>query len=244
VVEGWYGQPFAKPLARTREYVEVIRAIIKRDRPVDHVGEFFPLPYQGGTGLGKPLKSTVHPRRDNIPIMIGAEGPKNVALAAEVADGWLPIFFSPMADDFYRAALAEGFARPGARHTMETFEVPALVPVVIDDDLETAADKVRPSLAFYIGVMGAKTMNFHADAFNRMGYESEVMRVQELFREGHQREAIAAVPTAMIEQTALVGPAAKIREELQKWEETVVTSLLIQADPRMLTTIADVLGSA
>jgi F420-dependent oxidoreductase-like protein len=242
VVEGWYGQPYPRPLARTREYVEVIRAILARDAPVSHDGEFYPLPYRGGTGLGKALKSTVHPLRTDVPIFLGAEGPKNVALAAEIADGWLPMFFSPKTDGFYRAALAEGFARPGARRTLETFEVPAFLPVVPDDDLEAAADRVRPAIALYIGGMGAKSMNFHADAFSRMGYPGEVETIQRLFLDANKRDAIAAVPTALIEDIALIGPVAKIREELQLWEQTVITTLLIQADPRALPMIADALG--
>jgi F420-dependent oxidoreductase-like protein len=242
VVEGWYGQPYPRPLARTREYVEVIRAILARDAPLSHDGEFYPLPYRGGTGLGKALKSTVHPLRTDIPIFLGAEGPKNVALAAEIADGWLPMFFSPKTDGFYRAALAEGFARPGARRTLDTFEVPAFLPVVPDDDLEAAADRVRPAIALYIGGMGAKSMNFHADAFSRMGYPGEVETIQRLFLDANKRDAIAAVPTALIEDIALIGPVAKIREELQLWEQTVITTLLIQADPRALPMIADALG--
>jgi F420-dependent oxidoreductase-like protein len=242
VVEGWYGQPYPKPLARTREYIEVIRAILARDAPVSHDGEFYPLPYPGGTGLGKALKSTVHPLRSDIPIFLGAEGPKNVALAAEIADGWLPMFFSPKTDGFYREALAEGFARPGARQSLDTFEVPAFLPVVPGEDVEAAADLVRPSIALYIGGMGAKSMNFHADAFSRMGYPGEVETIQRLFLEGNKRDAIAAIPTALIEDIALIGPVAKIRDELQLWEQTVITTLLIQADPRALPVIAEALG--
>src|SRR6185312_4156737 len=181
VVEGWYGQPYPKPLARTREYVEIVRKILARDEPVTFDGQHYSLPYAGGTGLGKALKSTVHPLRTDIPIMLGAEGPKNVALAAEIADGWLPMFFSPKTDGFYRTALAEGFARPGARHTLAEFEIPAFVPVVPGPDVETAADLVRPSLALYIGGMGAKTMNFHAELFSRLGYPGEVAKIQELY---------------------------------------------------------------
>ncbi len=242
VVEGWYGQPYPKPLARTREYVEVIRAILRRDEPVTHEGQFYPLPYPGGTGLGKPLRSTVHPLRTDIPIYLGAEGPKNVALAAEIGDGWLPMFFSPKTDGFYREALAEGFSRPGARHTLETFEIPSFVPVVPGDDLEAAADLVRPSLALYIGGMGAKTMNFHAQLFERMGYEAEVATIQELYLGGHKKEAVAAVPLALVEDVALIGPQAKIRDELQLWQQTVITTLLIQAPPAALRFIVDVLG--
>jgi alkanesulfonate monooxygenase SsuD/methylene tetrahydromethanopterin reductase-like flavin-dependent oxidoreductase (luciferase family) len=174
--------------------------------------------------------------------MLGAEGPKNVALAAEIADGWLPMFFSPKADDFYRDALSEGFARPGARRSFADFEVPAFVPVIIDEDAEGAADRMRPSLALYIGGMGAKTMNFHANLFARLGYEAEVDKIQELFLAGRKAEAIAAVPTALVSDVALIGPVAKIRDELPHWEESVITTLLVQADPRALPMIADLLG--
>ena len=242
VVEGWYGQSYPKPLARTREYVEVIRAILRRDVPVTHDGEFYPLPYPGGTNLGKPLKSTVHPLRTDIPIFLGAEGPKNVALAAEIADGWLPMFFSPKTDDFYRAALTEGFARPGARRSFADFEVPAFLPVIVHDDVEEAAAFVKPSIALYIGGMGAKSMNFHADVFSRMGYEAQAQVIQEHYLNGRKSEAIAAVPTELIEDIALIGPAAKIKDELQKWDATVVTSLLVQTHVSMLPAIADLLG--
>jgi F420-dependent oxidoreductase-like protein len=242
VVEGWYGQSYPKPLARTREYIEVMRAVFRRDVPVTHDGEFYPLPYPGGTGLGKPLKSTVHPLRTDIPIMLGAEGPKNVALAAEIADGWLPMFFSPKTDAFYRDALAEGFARPGARHTLDEFEIPAFVPIVPGPDIEAAADLIRPSLALYIGGMGAKTMNFHAELFSRLGYPGEVEKIQALYLDGKKKDAIAAVPTALVEDVALVGPQEKIREELKLWEQTLITTLLIQAPPPALGMIVDALG--
>jgi F420-dependent oxidoreductase-like protein len=243
VVEGWYGQPYPKPLARTREYIEVVRKILARDERVTNDGAFYPLPYPGGAGLGKALKSTVHPLRTDIPIMMGAEGPKNVALSAEIADGWLPMFFSPKMDGFYREALAAGFAaRSPARRAAADFEVPAFLPVVVDDDVEAAADRVRPAIALYIGGMGAKSMNFHANHFARMGYEADVTKIQELFLGGQRLEAVAAVPTALVEDIALIGPAAKIREELPVWESTVITSLIIQAPPQTLPSIAEVLG--
>src|SRR5438128_8937578 len=138
VVEGWYGMPFAKPLARTREYIGVVREIFAREGRVTNDGPHYPLPYPDGTGLAKPLKSTIHPLRTDIPIFLGAEGPKNVALAAEICDGWLPMFFSPRGNDFYRTALSEGFAREGARHNWDTFEVPAFLPIVVNDDVEKA----------------------------------------------------------------------------------------------------------
>ena len=167
VVEGWYGQDYAKPLARTREYVEIVRRIVARDEPVSFEGEHYAMPLPGGTGLGKPLKSIVRPLRSEIPIYLGAEGPKNVALAAEIGDGWLPMFFSPKADGFYRAALGEGFTRPGARHDAGDFEVACVVPVVPGDDVELCADLLRPNLALYIGGMGARDRNFHKDVFVR-----------------------------------------------------------------------------
>jgi F420-dependent oxidoreductase-like protein len=245
VVEGWYGQPYPKPLARTREYIALIRKVLARDEPVTFDGEFYPLPYPGGSGLGKPLKSTVHPLRSDIPIMLGAEGPKNVALAAEIADGWLPMFFSPKMDGFYRDALAAGFARRDpqrAPHTIDDFEVPAFVPVIVHDDVEEAANLIRPSIALYIGGMGAATMNFHANHFARLGYEAEAAKIQELYLSGRKLEAIGAVPTRLVEDIALVGPAAKIRDELQLWESTVITSLIIQAPPPMVPAVADLLS--
>jgi F420-dependent oxidoreductase-like protein len=241
VVEGWYGQPYPRPLARTREYVDVVRQVIAREAPVTLDGDFFQLPFDGGSHLGKPLKSTVHPLRKDIPIYLAAEGPKNVALAAEICDGWLPLFFSPKSDAFYRAALEEGFARPGARRTLADFEVPASVPVIVHDDVEAAANLIKPSLALYIGGMGAKAVNFHHDVFARLGYEDVADKVQELYLEGRKAEAVAAIPTSLVEDTALIGPAAKIRDELAAWEETVVTTLLVQGSRAGLAAVADAL---
>jgi F420-dependent oxidoreductase-like protein len=242
VVEGWYGQPYPRPLARTREYVDIVRQVIAREAPVTLDGEFFELPLKGGTGLGKPLKSTVHPLRKDIPILLAAEGPKNVALAAEICDGWLPLFFSPKSDRFYRAALAEGFARPGARRSFDDFEVPASVPVIVHDDVEEAASWIKPSLALYIGGMGAKSANFHHDVFARLGYEDVADKVQELYLAGRKGEAVAAIPTSLVEDTSLIGPAEKIRDELPAWEETVITSLLLRGDAATLEKVAAVLG--
>ena len=157
VVEGWYGQPYPRPLERTREYVDILRKVIARAEPVSYDGKHYQLPLAAGTGLGKPLRSILHPYRTEIPVYLGAEGPKNVALAAEIADGWLPMFFSPAMNDFYAAALAEGFGRPGARHSAATFDVVGgPLGIVVDDDVERAADRLRPSLALYIGGMGAR----------------------------------------------------------------------------------------
>jgi F420-dependent oxidoreductase-like protein len=239
VVEGWYGQSFEKPLARTREYMDIVRQVVARQGPVVSDGPHYPLPYPGGTGLGKPLKPIVHPLRPEIPIVMGAEGPKNVALAAEIADGWFPIFFSPNAVKAFEPALAEGFARPGARHRADDFEVIAFAPTIIDDDIERAADLMRPSLALYIGGMGAKSMNFHFDVFSRMGYEAEAVKIQELYLEGHKDEAAATVPTSLIEDTALIGPVDKIRDDLEGWKESIATTLLVAGAPDTLQTMAE-----
>ncbi|MGH3715198.1 MAG: LLM class F420-dependent oxidoreductase [Micromonosporaceae bacterium] len=237
VVEGWYGQPYPRPLARTREYIAIVRSILAREGPVEYDGEFFQLPYRGGTGLGKPLKSTVHPLRTDLPIYLAAEGPKNVALAAEVADGWLPMFFSPRSDAFYRAALAEGFAAAG--RTPEGFEVCAAVPIVVHDDVEAAADLIRPSLALYIGGMGAKSVNFHRDVFARMGYEAVCDKVQELYLGGQKQQAAAAIPTELVEDVALIGPLGKLRDELPRWRDTVITTILVTGPAAALDPIAE-----
>jgi F420-dependent oxidoreductase-like protein len=239
VVEGWYGQPYSRPLQRTREYVTIVRAVVAREEPVRFEGAQYRLPYPGGTGLGKPLRSTVHPLRTEIPIYLAAEGPKNVALAAEIADGWLPLFFSPKSDPFYRAALAEGFARPQARRQIDDFEIAAMVPVIVHPDVEQAADLLRPMLALYIGGMGAKGANFHFDVFARMGYEDVCVKIQRLYLDGDRNEAIAAVPTGLVEDVALIGPAAKIRDELPAWRQTVITTMLLSGPPELLRTVAD-----
>src|SRR4051812_5139974 len=241
VVEGWYGQPFGKPLARTREYISIIRAILRRDGPVTFEGDWYTLPYPDGTGLGKPLKSSIHPLREDIPIFLGAEGPKNIALAGEVCDGWLALFFSPHHQDFYRDALSEGFARDGARRSFDDFEVAASVPVILGDDVEQCADAVRPMYALYFGGMGARNRNFHADVPRRMGYEDVVEKVQDAYLDGRKDEAAALIPTELIEKLALIGPADKVRHDAEAWRESIVTTLLVSGDASTISRIADVL---
>jgi F420-dependent oxidoreductase-like protein len=238
VVEGWYGESFAKPLGRTREYVKIVRDIIARDGPVTNDGPHYPLPLPDGTGLGKPLKSSIHPFREDIPIFLGAEGPKNVALAAEICDGWLALFFSPRNEDYYRAAHAEGFACEGARRSWADFEVAASVPVLVHDDVEQAADFLRPMYALYFGGMGARGANFHHDVAARLGYEQEAKRIQDLYLEGRKDEAAAAVPTALVEELALIGPEDKIRHDLEAWRDSIVTTILIHGDAATLRRVA------
>lgn len=242
VVEGWYGRPFAAPLARTREYVAIVRDVLARHAPVTSGGAHYPLPLPGGTGLGKPLKSSVRPLRADLPILLAAEGPKNVALAAEIGDGWLPFLFSPHDEQRYRAALDEGFARPGARRAVADFEVVATVPVSIADDIETAAAPVRQLLALYLGGMGARDHNFHHDVAVRMGFEAAADRIQQLYLAGRKQEAAQAVPLRLVEQLALVGPVAKVRDDLAAWEASMVTTMLVQGPPAVLRTMAELVG--
>ncbi len=243
VVEGWYGQPFAKPLARMREYISILRDIWAREAPVTNEGPHYPLPLNEGTGLAKPLKSSLRPLRSEIPIYLAAEGPKNIAMGAELCDGWLALFYSPHQDDYYREALNEGFGRPGPRRSPDEFDVAATVPLIVTDDIEAAADAVRPMYALYFGGMGARDTNFHANVPIRMGYEAEVARIQELYLSGHKQEAAAAVPTTLIEQLTLIGPKDKIRHDLEAWRDSIVTTLLIGGDPQTLRTAAElVLG--
>ncbi|NDK88237.1 LLM class F420-dependent oxidoreductase [Gordonia desulfuricans] len=233
VVEGWYGQPFAKPLARTREYVDIVRQVLARQAPVVSSGPHYRLPYPadapGSTGLGRSLKPITHPLRADIPIWLGAEGPKNVAQTAEIADGWLAVFYSLSLADRYEQWLAEGFARPGARRRRDDFEVAAGAQVVITDDVAAAVDRYRPSTALYVGGMGAKGTNFHAELYTRMGYGDEVAEIGRLFLAGKKAEAIAAVPDEMVRETMLVGTAEEVRAQIKQWEAAGVGMLMVTA---------------
>ncbi len=246
VVEGWYGQPFGKPLARTREYVDIVRQVFARQGPVTSEGPHFPLPFTGenSLGLGKALKPILHPLRADLPIFLGSEGPKNVALTAEIADGWLPIYYSPRVHGMYKEWLDEGFSRPGARRTAGTFEILPNCSVVVTDDRDAVLESMKPMLGFYIGGMGAKDMNFHKDVFGRMGYEKEVQEVQDLFFEGKRDAAIAAVPDSLVTDISLIGPLSKIRDDVAMWEEAGVTMLVVGARSldELRTTAEAILG--
>jgi len=243
VVEGWYGQPYPKPLARTREYVEIVRRIVRREEPLEFHGEFYDLPLrEGGLGLGKALKSTVHPLRKDIPIYLAAEGPKNVALSAEICDGWLPLFYAPKEDARYRKQLAEGFAKSGDPTKKDRFDVVSSLMVFIGDDVERTADMVRPFIALYAGGMGAKGANFHFEVFARMGWEGVATQVQELYLQGKKKEAAALIPLEMVEDIALVGPLDKIKGELPKWKETCVTTWLVGGPAAFLSMYGELLA--
>jgi F420-dependent oxidoreductase-like protein len=230
VVEGWHGQPWGKPITRTREYVEIVRAALRREALEFH-GDQYDIPYSGAdaTGLGKPLKLLVRPLRESIPIYLAALSPKNVRTAFEIADGWLPIYFSPE-----RARDAFGY------EPRDGFDIAPAVNVVVSDDLEAARDMMRPLLALYIGGMGARGANFYNSLFRRYGYEAEAERIQELYLEGKQREAIAAVPDALIDDVSLVGPPERIRDRLEAWRESGATTLLVATrDVTSLRTMAE-----
>jgi F420-dependent oxidoreductase-like protein len=241
VVEGWYGQPYPRPLERTREYIDIVRQVFAREAPVTFDGKHYQLPFDGGANLGKALKPTVHPLRNDIPIYLAAEGPKNVALSAEIADGWLPLFFSPKEDRWYRDQLDEGFAASGDPTKKDRFEVTATVSIVPGDNVQECADMIRPFLALYAGGMGAKGANFHYEVFERMGYGDVADKVQNLYLEGKKAEAAASIPLEMVEDVALVGPAGKIKEELSKWEDSCITELLLSGPAMMLPHYAELI---
>jgi len=244
VVEGWYGQRFPKPLARTREYVDIVRQVWAREAPVTSAGPHYPLPLagEGTTGLGKALKPIVHPLRADIPIMLGAEGPKNVALSAEICDGWLPLFYSPRLAGMYNEWLDEGFARPGARRTREDFEICATAQVVITDDRPATMEMIKPFLALYMGRMGAEETNFHADVYRRMGYSEVVEDVTRLFRSGRKDEAAKVIPDELVDDAAIVGDVAYVREQIAVWEAAGVTMMVIGArSPEQIRDVAGLL---
>jgi F420-dependent oxidoreductase-like protein len=231
VVEGWYGQKFPKPLARTREYIDILRQVWAREAPVHSDGPHYPLPVsgEGTTGLGKNLKPITHPLRADIPVMLGAEGPKNVALAAEICDGWLPIFYSPRIAGMYNEWLDEGFARPGARRTRETFEICATAQVVVTDDRPAIMELMKPHLALYMGGMGAEDTNFHADVYRRMGYAEVVDDVTKLFRSDRKDEAAKIIPDELVDDSAIVGDLAYVQEQVKAWEAAGVTMMVVGA---------------
>ena len=226
VVEGWHGIVYGKLLKRTREYVEIVRTILKREKALEYHGEYYDIPVTGGTGLGKPLKLIVHPLRPDIPIYLAAIGPKNVGLAAELADGWLPVFFSPKRLEVFKPSLEEGFARRLDGKSLKEFDIAPTVSVVVGEDVNACREKVKPHLALYIGGMGAKGKNFYNDLACRYGYESAAARIQELYLSGRKNEAIAAVPDELVDEVALCGPRERVRELLGAWKDAGVTTLI------------------
>ena len=231
VVEGWHGRPYGKPLAKTREYVAIVRQILKREAPLAHDGAHYQIPYKGSdaTGLGKPLKSIIHGRED-MPIYLAAIGPKNVELSAEIADGWLPMNFSPAHyRETYQSAVEAGFAKAGDGKSLANFDIAPSVTVIITDEVELAYNQIKPVLALYIGGMGAKGKNFYYDLACRYGFESAADTVQDLYLQGRKGEAMMAVPDALVDAVALVGSKARIRDRLQIWRDCPITTLNVMA---------------
>jgi F420-dependent oxidoreductase-like protein len=231
VVEGWHGEEWGKPLVKTREYVEIVRAVVRRER-LEHHGEHYDIPLRGGTGLGKPLRLMARPLRGDIPIYIAAVGPKAVAQALEIADGWLPIFWSP-------EKARSVFPLEGVR---DGFDIAPAVPAIVTDDVESGRNALKEYYSFYIGGMGARGKNFYNDLFARYGYEAEAREIQDLFLGGNQREAVAKVPDAFVDEVALVGSVERIRDRLGAWRESGVTTLLVST--RDATTLRGVAEAA
>jgi F420-dependent oxidoreductase-like protein len=244
VVEGWHGTAFGRPLGRTREYVEIVRAILRREKPLEFRGEHYEIPYAGpdATGLGKPLRSILRGRAD-LPIHLAAIGPRNVALAAEIADGWIPVFFSPDRMPMFRAWLEEGF-RAGGRDAAARarFDVMPSTPVAIGERIEACRASVKPHVALYVGGMGARGKNFYNELARRYGYEDAARTIQDLYLSGRKAEAEAAVPDALVDEVALCGPRERIRERLAAYREAGVTTLMVRGGVEALRTLAELAG--
>jgi F420-dependent oxidoreductase-like protein len=242
VVEGWHGVAYGKPLGKTREYVSIVRKAIAREEPLIHHGAHYQIPYEGpdATGLGKPLKLMTHPTHP-VAIYLAAIGPKNVTLTGEIADGWLPIFYSPeRAGDIYGPLLAAGFAASGEADKAARFDTIASVQAIVTDDIESARNQVKPMLALYIGGMGAKGRNFYNDLARRYGYAEAAAEIQDLYLSGKKLEAVAAVPDSLVDEVSLIGTKEMIRDRLEVWKESQATTLaLMPTDSTTLRTVAE-----
>ena len=227
VSEGWHGADFSKPLARTREYIEIVREILRREKPLEFQGSHYRVPLPGGTGLGKPLKTIVHPRRSDLPIYLAAIGPRNVSLAAEIADGWLPTFYAPSHAEVFRASIDEGLAKAGKRR--EAFDIAPFAPVIVGEDVQACRDLVKPTIALYVGGMGARSKNFYNSLVARYGYEDAAATIQDLYLDGKKGEAAMAVPDELVDDVALVGPTTRIADRLQAWREAGIDTLIAGA---------------
>lgn len=248
VVEGWHGQAFARPVGRAREYVDILRMILAREQPVAYEGRDYHLPYAGddGLGLGRPLKLIMHPRRADIPIYIGALGPRNVEMTAAVADGWLPIFIAPRCfDDVFGEPLAKGFEQAGGGKAPGAgFDIAAVVSVVVGDDVDRCRQPVRERIALYIGGMGAPKKNFSNQLIRRFGYDEAADEIQRLFLAGEREAAVAAVPDELIDDVALCGPRERIAELLERWRASPVTTIICDTDDvEAMRTMAELVGT-
>lgn len=245
VVEGWHGVPYGKPAARTREYVEILRKIWAREEPVSYQGQEYQLPYTGpgATGLGKPLKSILHGRQ--LPVYLATMGPINIRNTAELADGWLPIWFSPQRMHLFRPSLEEGFKRAGNGKSWNDFDIAAGCGVMIGDDVKSLLALQKPNLALYMGGMGAKEKNFHNEMAVKYGYGDAAAKIQELYLAGRKQEAAEAVPDELVDEMSLVGPVARIKERYRAWEDAGVTTLMVQSRQReALELMAEITGAS
>jgi F420-dependent oxidoreductase-like protein len=243
VVEGWHGVPYGKPAARMREYVEILRAIWERAEPVSYHGEEYQMPYAspGATGLGKPLKSILHGRQ--LPVYLATMGPVNIRTTAELADGWLPIWFSPQRMGMFRPHLEEGFRRAGGGKTWKDFDIVAGCTVAVGENVKMLLAMQKPMLALYMGGMGAREKNFHNDMAVKYGYGEAAARIQELYLAGRKAEAAEAVPDELCDEMSLVGPVERISERYKAWEDAGVTTMLVQArQPEAIKLMADLAG--
>jgi len=245
VVEGWHGVAFGKPLARTREYIAIIRQILERKAPLEWQGEHYQIPYtgSGATGLGKPLRSIVH-GDPSLKIYTAAFAPAGLRTAGEVADGALPFFMVPEKAEAITIPVLEGIAKAGNGKTLANFDVAPYVRIAVGDDVGACRDAIRPQLALYIGGMGARSKNFYNDAAKRLGYEAAAIEIQNLYLAGRRKEAEAAVPDALIDETSLVGPKERIADRLQAWKEVardyrVGSLVLAGATPEALRIVAE-----
>ncbi len=243
VVEGWHGEPYGKPLGRTREYVEIIRAILAREKPLEHEGEHYQIPYKGpgASGLGKPLRSIIHGDRA-LPVYTASITPGGMRLSGEIADGNLPIFMSPEAADAVVGPTLEGMAKSG--RSLQGFDIAPYTKIRLGDDLQACRDAAKPELALYIGGMGARGKNFYNDYCKRLGYPDAAVKIQDAFLDGRKAEAAAAVPDRLVDEIALVGPADRIRGRLQDWKAVakdgkVGTVVLTGATPEALRVAAE-----
>lgn len=241
VVEGWHGVPYGKPLTRTREYVQIIRRILAREEPLEFKGEQYQIPYHGpgASGLGKPLKSILHGRKD-LPIYTASIGPAGIACSAEVADGLIPVWMNPERWDLLEPHLEKGFQKAGGGKSLASFDVAPFVTCIVGDDLERCRMPVKGMLALYIGGMGARGKNFYNDYARRLGYEEAAGRIQDLYLAGKKAEAMAAVPDALVDAIALLGSKERIRDRLAAWQASPVRTLLVGAgQPEALRTLAE-----
>ena len=224
VAEGWHGQRFGRQLQRTREYVEVVRMALRRER-VAYDGETLTLPLPDGPG--KALKLTIAPVQEQIPIYLAAIGPKNTTLAAEIADGWIPTLFSPEHVAEFRPLLEEGFAKAGGGKGFDDFEIAPTVNVFVTDDVAAARDAMRPYVALYVGGMGSRKQNFYNALVQRYGFEDAAREVQDLYLEGKRDEAAAALPEELIDNVSLCGPPDVVRERLGVFRDAGVGTLMV-----------------